>query len=352
MSAKLFEQIEEFEYLTDGVHPLYNFNSSKLASFDEQKEIPLILINCGSFSPVTFMHLETLEMARKKIEEIKEIQVMTKKKDGSNAKSLKVIGGFLSPVSNQYEKRGILQGLHRYEMCARALNNNPWISIDTNELLNKKYLYTYESLKLFRYHAIKAIKNDQIKIILVAGTDLIETFFVPGCWALEDIRGIINEFGIVVVQRDGVTFDSILKDKMKQGVEVNNSLENSSDIFQEKNLINQQITHILQENLNTQIYLVEQNPDQNQDQDQDQDPRPYTGKNLDPTLSSTKIRSHLVQKKSIEGMTPNAVIDYIYSQKLNYYFAKYFEPDGKPNKNFFDSNGRFLKEYQDEDYAN
>lgn len=59
---------------------------------------PIVLVACGSFSPVTYLHLRMFEMARDYVRHNTDFEI---------------VGGYLSPVSDQYKKPGLLAALHR-----------------------------------------------------------------------------------------------------------------------------------------------------------------------------------------------------------------------------------------------
>jgi len=60
---------------------------------------PLVLVACGSFSPITYLHLRMFEMAADFAKFNTEFEVM---------------GGYLSPVSDAYKKAGLASSTHRY----------------------------------------------------------------------------------------------------------------------------------------------------------------------------------------------------------------------------------------------
>jgi nicotinamide mononucleotide adenylyltransferase len=60
---------------------------------------PLVLIACGSFSPITYLHLRIFEIAAD---------------FGKFNTEFEVIGGYLSPVSDSYKKAGLASAAHRY----------------------------------------------------------------------------------------------------------------------------------------------------------------------------------------------------------------------------------------------
>lgn len=65
---------------------------------DDPDKTPLLLVACGSFSPITFLHLRMFEMAA----------------DYAKAgNDFELVGGYLSPVSDAYRKAGLASADHR-----------------------------------------------------------------------------------------------------------------------------------------------------------------------------------------------------------------------------------------------
>ena len=79
--------------------PNYTFASHRLRKVlrDSSKQ-PVVLVACGSFSPVTYLHLRMFEMAKDYI------------RQNTN---FEIVGGYLSPVSDKYNKPGLLSAHHR-----------------------------------------------------------------------------------------------------------------------------------------------------------------------------------------------------------------------------------------------
>lgn len=79
--------------------PDYQFPTHRLARVlrnpDKQ---PVVLVACGSFSPVTYLHLRMFEMAKDYVRQNTDFEI---------------VGGYLSPVSDQYKKPGLLNAQHR-----------------------------------------------------------------------------------------------------------------------------------------------------------------------------------------------------------------------------------------------
>ena len=78
----------------------YAFPDGRLKKkMDNPSKTPLLLIACGSFSPITFLHLRMFVMAGDYVKHNTEYEV---------------VGGYLSPVSDAYRKQGLAPAEHRY----------------------------------------------------------------------------------------------------------------------------------------------------------------------------------------------------------------------------------------------
>jgi nicotinamide mononucleotide adenylyltransferase len=83
-----------------GEMDVYTFPDARLKKkMDHPERTPLLLVACGSFSPITFLHLRMFVMADDYTKHNTEYEV---------------IGGYLSPVSDAYKKQGLAPGEHRY----------------------------------------------------------------------------------------------------------------------------------------------------------------------------------------------------------------------------------------------
>uniref|UniRef100_A0A4W3JUU8 Nicotinamide/nicotinic acid mononucleotide adenylyltransferase 2 n=1 Tax=Callorhinchus milii TaxID=7868 RepID=A0A4W3JUU8_CALMI len=52
--------------------------------------------------------------------------------------------------------------------------------------------------------------SSELRILLLCGSDLLESFCIPGLWNEEDMEVIVGDFGIVVVPRERVDTDRIM----------------------------------------------------------------------------------------------------------------------------------------------
>jgi Cytidylyltransferase-like len=77
----------------------YNFPNYRLKKkMDDASKTPLLLVACGSFSPITFLHLRMFVMAADYVK---------------FSTDFEIVGGYLSPVSDAYKKAGLASAEHR-----------------------------------------------------------------------------------------------------------------------------------------------------------------------------------------------------------------------------------------------
>lgn len=183
----------------------YNFPTHRLSNvmMDETKS-PLVIVACGSFSPITYLHLRMFEMAMDSIREETRFEV---------------IGGYYSPVSDFYKKQGLAAAKHRVRMCELACERtSSWLMVDAWESLQSKYQRTAVVLDHFNHEinivrggiATSSGKKKGVKIMLLAGGDLIESMGEPNVWANDDLHHILGRYGCLIVERTGSDVRSFL----------------------------------------------------------------------------------------------------------------------------------------------
>jgi nicotinate (nicotinamide) nucleotide adenylyltransferase len=220
----------------------------------------VVLLLCGSFSPITNLHLRMLELAR----------------DCLQKNSLfSVVRGIISPVHDAYGKKGLVESHHRVAMCKLAAQNSDWITVDPWETQQGGWTVTANVLRHFQ----EAVNADKIKvgrIKLLCGADLLESFATPGLWESADatpglwesadIDAIVRDFGLVVISRSG---------------------SNPEKFIYESDQLSR---------LKANISLVTEW--------------------IPNDISSTKIRRSLQRGESVRYLVPDAVLDYIQHHKL------------------------------------
>lgn len=171
----------------------YEFPEARLRRrIQSSDRTPLVLIACGSFSPITFLHLRMFEMAA----------------DYARFNTdFEVVGAYLSCVGDAYKKTGLVKAEHRINMCSLAVQQSSWIGVDPWEALHSEYLPTARVLDHFE-HEINEVRGGvetpvgkkKCRIALLAGADLIQTMSTPGVWAQADIDYMLRNFGAFIVE--------------------------------------------------------------------------------------------------------------------------------------------------------
>ncbi|KAF7190119.1 Nicotinamide/nicotinic acid mononucleotide adenylyltransferase 2 [Pseudocercospora fuligena] len=181
----------------------YEFPHSRLRRrIQDAERTPLVLIACGSFSPITFLHMRMFEMAA----------------DYARFNTqFEVVGAYLSCVGDAYKKTGLVKAEHRINMCTLAVQQSSWISVDPWEALHSEYLETAKVLDHFDHEINEVlggvetpVGKKKCRIALLAGADLIQTMSTPGVWADKDIDYILRNFGAFIVERSGTDIDEAL----------------------------------------------------------------------------------------------------------------------------------------------
>ena len=169
----------------------YTFPLEKLKK--DSKKKPVVLVACGSFSPVTHMHLRLFELAL----------------DHYRDSEYEVIGQYMSPVTDAYGKKGLASREHRTAMCKLATEPSG-IMVDDWEARHDSWTPTKQVLDHFEANLTKALDGKRPLIYLICGTDLLDSFNTPGLWAEDDMHAILGEYGLVCVQRDQTDATSIV----------------------------------------------------------------------------------------------------------------------------------------------
>ncbi|KAK0629084.1 hypothetical protein B0T17DRAFT_505681 [Bombardia bombarda] len=184
----------------------YTFPTQKLKRRQVlEGKAPLVLVACGSFSPITFLHLRMFEMASDFVRFNTEFEVC---------------GGYISPVSDAYKKAGLAPGEHRVNMCSRAVDQSPWLMVDPFETVKcnaegePEYVPTAEVLRHFDYEINTVLggiegtdgKMRKARVALLAGADLIMSMGEPGLWSPADLKVILG-YGAFIIERSGTDVD-------------------------------------------------------------------------------------------------------------------------------------------------
>uniref|UniRef100_H3AD97 Nicotinamide-nucleotide adenylyltransferase n=1 Tax=Latimeria chalumnae TaxID=7897 RepID=H3AD97_LATCH len=192
--------------------------------------IPVALLACGSFNPITNMHMRLFELARDHLHHTDKGRYM-------------VVEGIISPVSDKYSKKGLVPAKHRVAMAQLALETSDWIRVDPWESEQQQWS---ETVKVLRQHVrysvpladcpaqqqsstfMKTVSEREkkyweksqnslieksssegwqrtflLELKLLCGADVLESFGTPDLWRKEHIEEIVGKFGLVCVSRSG-----------------------------------------------------------------------------------------------------------------------------------------------------
>ncbi|XP_023283876.1 uncharacterized protein LOC111671097 [Seriola lalandi dorsalis] len=166
--------------------------------------VPLVLLACGSFNPITNQHMRLFELARDHLHSTGQYQV---------------VGGIVSPVSDGYGKQGLVLAKHRIAMAKLALKSSNWVTVDEWESQQPDWT---ETVVTMRYHYQRILKEYEqrstgmhtnsssnatplssppLQLKLLCGADFLDTFKIPGLWQDEHVEEVAGRFGLVCVSR-------------------------------------------------------------------------------------------------------------------------------------------------------
>ncbi|KAF9035073.1 Nucleotidylyl transferase [Hymenopellis radicata] len=172
----------------------YSFPIHRLQELVDSHKTPAVLIACGSFNPVTYLHLRMFEMAKDYVRQNTDFEV---------------VGSYLSPVCDGYNKAGLLSAQHRVAMCTLAAERTTELMVDSWETF-QAYQLTAGVLDHFDRQintVLGGVRPDEerrkARVMLLAGSDLVATMSEPGVWSDEDLDHILGRYGCFIVDRSG-----------------------------------------------------------------------------------------------------------------------------------------------------
>jgi len=203
-----------------------------------------------------------------------------------NETDFEVVGGYLSPVNDAYRKPGLEHAQHRINMCQLAcLDTSDWLMVDQWEaLVQQEYMPTAKVLDHFN-HEINTVRGGievdvydaesgrtyadkrQARIMLLAGSDLIQTMSEPGVWDEKDLHHILGMYGCFIIER--------------AESEIDQSIFSSSSVHSRSPLA------LYRDHIHLCEQLVRND------------------------VSSTKVRLFLRKQMSVEYLIPGIVVKYI-----------------------------------------
>eukprot|EP01095_Lingulamoeba_sp_RSL-Kostka_P008286 TRINITY_DN2739_c0_g1_i1.p1 TRINITY_DN2739_c0_g1~~TRINITY_DN2739_c0_g1_i1.p1 ORF type:complete len:223 (-),score=71.16 TRINITY_DN2739_c0_g1_i1:291-959(-) len=201
------------------------------------------VVACGSFSPISIAHIGLFH----------EIQFL------AEDKGLELVASYISPVSDAYGKKSLINIQHRINMINLALETED-IILDEWECTKDEYTPTVFVLQHID-EIVKQKHGNDVKTLFLCGADLLDSFNAPGIWAEEHTEIIARDFGFMVLLREGFSVDEIIAKNTYFTKYKENIITIEQEVFKD--------------------------------------------------ISSTKIRNRIKKGRTIRYLTPNPVIGYI-----------------------------------------
>jgi nicotinate (nicotinamide) nucleotide adenylyltransferase len=95
-------------------------------------------------------------------------------------------------------------------MVRLALEQSEWLMVDPWESKQNSFMRTAHVLDHFKRELDNHYGKDKVRVVLLAGGDLIESFQVPGLWDTDDLHHILGDYGCLVLERTGSDTHSFL----------------------------------------------------------------------------------------------------------------------------------------------
>ena len=195
----------------------------------------IIALFCGSFNPPLFSHFSLAEQLLNSDNNIEKI--------------------IFVPVSNKYNKNGLIADEHRFNMLNLVCEKNPKFEVSDIEFNSPRQPYTFETLQ--------AMQNNypENEIRLIIGTDNLREL---DTWY--EIEQLLNNFKVIVLARDE---------------------DNIEEIINNHNLLSKYSSSFIRSNISIRT-----------------------------NLSSTFVRSAIKNKNSVKYLLPDEIIEYIEKNNL------------------------------------
>ena len=186
---KNFLVLSQFTHHLRSIRPLID-NCSTMSGTTAR--VPTVLLSCGSFNPITNMHLRMFELARDHMHRNTQHQV---------------IEGVISPTNDKYQEiqkaKRLEKAERRCQMARVSLtpigNEQHWVRVDDWEATQDHWTRTREAMDYF----FEKVYDRKVSLKLLCGADMFHTFNVPDLWKDEDIHKIVGQYGMVVITREG-----------------------------------------------------------------------------------------------------------------------------------------------------
>lgn len=147
----------------------------------ENKDKNKIVVFGGSFNPPLNSHFSLAESIVNEYESVKKVVFV--------------------PVSSKYEKEGLLDDEHRYNMLKLVCDKNEDLEVSRIEIDNDRQLYTIETMELLKE------EYSDYELLFTIGTDNLKLLHT---WSRAD--ELLTKFKILVLERDEDKMDDIINE--------------------------------------------------------------------------------------------------------------------------------------------
>ena len=195
----------------------------------------IIALFCGSFNPPLFSHFSLAEQLLNSDKNIEKI--------------------IFVPVSNKYNKDGLISDEHRFNMLNLVCKKNPRFEVSDIEFNSSRQPYTFETMQAMQE------KYPEYEIRLIIGTDNLKKL---DTWY--EIEQLLNSFKVFVLARDE---------------------DNIEEITNNHNLLSKYASSFIKSNISIRT-----------------------------NLSSTFVRNEIKNRNSVKYLLPDEVVKYIKNNKL------------------------------------
>ena len=193
-----------------------------------------IVIFGGSFNPPLNSHFSLAEGIVNEYENIKKV--------------------IFVPVNSKYEKKGLIDNEHRYNMLKLVCDKNEYFEVSRVEIDNERQLYTIETMSLLEK------RYPEYDLLFTIGTDNLKSLYL---W--NSVEELLSRFKILVLERDEDNMEEIIENsellkKYKNSlIKVNNNVRSnlSSTFVREKLKENKSIRYLVPDEV--YFYIKENN---------------------------------------------------------------------------------------------
>jgi nicotinamide mononucleotide adenylyltransferase len=155
----------------------------------------IVLVSCGSFNPITFLHLRLFESARNFLQ---------------SESKLFVPCGVVSPVHAEYQMHKpslTTTAADRLRMSELATQTSTWIGVSSWEASQTGWSETAKVLAAHQHFFSQELEpllgGGKVHVRLLCGSDILQSSLNKELWSPDDLEKIYGRFGVVCLERAG-----------------------------------------------------------------------------------------------------------------------------------------------------